>query len=82
MGVGASPGLSYIPETSAPKYQKNAVVRAPSNLCPTLFITQPAVTKQIKALEDEAGTPLFDRTDGIISDKKWAHNPHTRSGGG
>jgi DNA-binding transcriptional LysR family regulator len=32
-----------------------------------LFITQPAVTQQIKALEDEVGTPLFDRTKGKVT---------------
>ena len=32
-----------------------------------LFLTQPAVTQQIKALEDELRVPLFDRTGGHIS---------------
>ena len=32
-----------------------------------LFITQPAVTQQIKALEDELGIPLFDRTRGKVT---------------
>lgn len=32
-----------------------------------LFITQPAVTQQIKALEEEVGAPLFDRTKGKIT---------------
>jgi DNA-binding transcriptional LysR family regulator len=32
-----------------------------------LLLTQPAVTQQIKALEDEFGTPLFDRTGGRIT---------------
>src|SRR6201993_2503692 len=32
-----------------------------------LFLTQPAVTQQIKALEDELRLPLFDRTGGHIS---------------
>ena len=32
-----------------------------------LFLTQPAVTQQIKALEDEYGVPLFDRSGGRIS---------------
>jgi DNA-binding transcriptional LysR family regulator len=32
-----------------------------------LFLTQPAVTQQIKALEDEFRIPLFDRTGGHIS---------------
>ncbi len=32
-----------------------------------LFISQPAVTQQIKALEDELGTPLFDRTKGKVT---------------
>jgi DNA-binding transcriptional LysR family regulator len=32
-----------------------------------LFITQPAVTLQIKALEDDLGVRLFDRTAGRIS---------------
>ncbi|MHB8302813.1 MAG: LysR substrate-binding domain-containing protein [Acidobacteriaceae bacterium] len=32
-----------------------------------LFLTQPAVTQQIKALEDEYGVPLFDRTGGRIA---------------
>ena len=31
-----------------------------------LLLTQPAVTQQIKALENEYGTPLFDRTGGHI----------------
>jgi LysR family transcriptional regulator, transcriptional activator of the cysJI operon len=31
-----------------------------------LLLTQPAVTQQIKALEDECGVPLFDRTGGRI----------------
>ena len=31
-----------------------------------LFITQPAVTQQIKALEDEIGLPLFDRAGGRV----------------
>src|SRR5580698_543635 len=32
-----------------------------------LLLTQPAVTQQIKALEDEFGVPLFDRGGGRIS---------------
>lgn len=32
-----------------------------------LFLTQPAVTQQIKALEDEYGVPLFDRNGGRIA---------------
>jgi DNA-binding transcriptional LysR family regulator len=32
-----------------------------------LFLTQPAVTQQIKALEDEYGVPLFDRAGGHIA---------------
>ncbi len=32
-----------------------------------LLLTQPAVTQQIKALEDEYGLPLFNRTGGRIS---------------
>ena len=32
-----------------------------------LLLTQPAVTQQVKALEDEFGVPLFDRSGGHIS---------------
>ena len=32
-----------------------------------LFLTQPAVTLQIKALEDDLGVRLFDRTAGRVS---------------
>ena len=32
-----------------------------------LLLTQPAVTQQIKALEEEIGSPLFDRGGGRIS---------------
>lgn len=32
-----------------------------------LFITQPAVTQQVKALEEELGTSLFDRTNGKVT---------------
>jgi DNA-binding transcriptional LysR family regulator len=32
-----------------------------------LLLTQPAVTQQIKALEEECGVPLFDRSGGRIS---------------
>jgi DNA-binding transcriptional LysR family regulator len=31
-----------------------------------LYLTQPAVTQQLKALEDEIGVPLFDRAGGSI----------------
>src|ERR1700757_2904326 len=32
-----------------------------------LLLTQPAVTQQIKALEEECGVPLFDRRGGHIA---------------
>ena len=32
-----------------------------------LLLTQPAVTQQIKALESEVGTPLFDRSGGRVA---------------
>ncbi|HVC90942.1 MAG TPA: LysR substrate-binding domain-containing protein [Acidobacteriaceae bacterium] len=32
-----------------------------------LFLTQPAITQQIKTLEEEYGIPLFDRTGGRIT---------------
>ena len=32
-----------------------------------LLLTQPAVTQQIKALEEEYGVPLFDRSGGHIA---------------
>ncbi len=32
-----------------------------------LLLTQPAVTQQVKALEEEYGAPLFDRTGGRVS---------------
>lgn len=32
-----------------------------------LLLTQPAVTQQVKALEDEIGAPLFDRSGGRIA---------------
>ena len=32
-----------------------------------LFLTQPAITQQVKALEEEIGTPLFDRSGGRIT---------------
>jgi LysR family transcriptional regulator, transcriptional activator of the cysJI operon len=32
-----------------------------------LLLTQPAVTQQIRALEDEFGVPLFDRSGGRIA---------------
>lgn len=32
-----------------------------------LYLTQPAVTQQVKALEDEIGVPLFDRAGGRIA---------------
>ena len=32
-----------------------------------LFISQPAVTQQIKALEEEVGLPLFDRARGRVA---------------
>jgi DNA-binding transcriptional LysR family regulator len=38
-----------------------------SRAAEALLLTQPAVTQQIKALEDELGFPLFDRGGGRIS---------------
>jgi DNA-binding transcriptional LysR family regulator len=38
-----------------------------SRAAETLLLTQPAVTQQIKALEEEVGFPLFDRAGGRIS---------------
>jgi LysR family transcriptional regulator, transcriptional activator of the cysJI operon len=32
-----------------------------------LLLTQPAVTQQIKSLEEECGVPLFDRSGGHIT---------------
>src|SRR5260370_14599371 len=32
-----------------------------------LYLTQPAVTLQIKALEEELGVPLFDRTENRVA---------------
>ncbi|MBS1814226.1 MAG: LysR family transcriptional regulator [Acidobacteria bacterium] len=32
-----------------------------------LFLTQPAITQQIKALEEEVGAPLFDRSKGRVA---------------
>lgn len=32
-----------------------------------LYLTQPAITQQVKALEEEIGTPLFDRSSGRIA---------------
>jgi DNA-binding transcriptional LysR family regulator len=40
-----------------------------------LLLSQPAVTQQIKALEEECGTPLFSRNGGRI-----ALTCHTPSG--
>ena len=33
----------------------------------SLYLTQPAVTLQIKALEEELGLPLFDRTENRVA---------------
>ena len=38
-----------------------------SRAAETLLLTQPAVTQQIRALEEEVGFPLFDRAGGRIS---------------
>ena len=38
-----------------------------------LYLTQPAVTLQIKALEEELGVALFDRTENSCADRSWAN---------
>lgn len=42
-------------------FRKVAETRSLSRAAEELFITQPAVSKQVKALEDELGEKLFDR---------------------
>ncbi len=42
-------------------FVKVAETKSVGQAAKELFVTQPAVSKQIKALENELGTPLFDR---------------------
>jgi len=62
-----TPGHSTLENFRLTVFRAVAAQRSFRRAAEALYLTQPAVTQQIKALESELGVPLFDRTGKAVS---------------
>jgi DNA-binding transcriptional LysR family regulator len=62
-----TPGHSTLENFRLTVFRAVAAQRSFRRAAEALYLTQPAVTQQIKALESELGAPLFDRTGKAVS---------------